>query len=84
MSPYFLVVVGNLDAVEDALGCGNLIGTHDHQHVFRSKNTVLRQNVQDGVAGKNVFVKSIRSGIVLLLASAQNEVNSKLLLVLPF
>ena len=33
---------------------------------------------------KNVFVKSIKSGITLLLASAQNDVNSKLLLVLPF
>ena len=33
---------------------------------------------------KNVLVKSIKSGITLLFASAQKEVNSKLLLVLPF
>ena len=33
---------------------------------------------------KNVLVKSIRSGMILLFASAQKEVNSKLLLVLPF
>ena len=31
---------------------------------------------------KNVLVKSTRSGMILFLASAQNEVNSKLLLVL--
>ena len=33
---------------------------------------------------KNVFVKSIKSGIMRFLESAQYEVNSKLLLVLPF
>ena len=33
---------------------------------------------------KKVRVKSIRSGITLLLASAQKEVNSKLLLVFCF
>ena len=33
---------------------------------------------------KNVLVKSIKSGMTRLFASAQNEVNSKLLLVLPF
>lgn len=33
---------------------------------------------------KNVLVKSIRSGMTRLFASAQKDVNSKLLLVLPF
>ena len=33
---------------------------------------------------KNVLVKSIKSGIIRLFASAQKDVNSKLLLVLPF
>ncbi len=32
---------------------------------------------------KNVFVKSIRSGIMRFFESAQKEVNSKLLLVFP-
>ena len=32
---------------------------------------------------KNVLAKSTKSGMIRLLASAQNEVNSKLLLVLP-
>ena len=33
---------------------------------------------------KNVLAKSIRSGMTLLFASAQKEVNSKLLLVFSF
>lgn len=71
----------NLDAVEDALRRGDLIGAHHQQKVFRRKHAVASQDIQQRVLGKNVLVKSTRSGMTLLLASAQKEVNSKLLLV---
>jgi len=45
-----LLVVGrNLDAAQDLLRGGDLVGAHDQQEVFRGKNTVTGQYVQDGV-----------------------------------
>ena len=41
----------------------------------------IGQQILSGLMQKNVFVKSTRSAITLLLASAQKDVNSKLLLV---
>ena len=48
----FFVVVRNLNTVQDALGGGDLIGPHDHQHLFGGKNTIPRQNIQKGMLGK--------------------------------
>ena len=48
----FLVVVGDLDAVQNALRGSDLVGTHDHQHIFRCEYTVFGQHVQEGVLGK--------------------------------
>ena len=50
--PVLLVVVGDLDAVQDPLGGGDLIRPHDHQHIFRGKNTVPSQHIQNGVLGE--------------------------------
>ena len=50
--PVLLVVIGDLDAVQDPLGGGDLIGPHDHQHIFRGKNTVPGQHIQKGVPGE--------------------------------
>ena len=44
-----LVIVCNLNAVENALGSRNLIRTHDHQHIFRRKDTILCEYIQDGM-----------------------------------
>lgn len=50
--PVLLVVIGDLDAVQDPLGGGDLIRPHDHQHIFRGKNTVPGQHIQKGVPGE--------------------------------
>ena len=47
-----LVVVGDLNAVQDPLGGGDLIGPHDHQHIFRGENAVPGQHIQNGVLGE--------------------------------
>lgn len=78
-----LVVGGDFNAVKNTLRSNDLIGAHHQQEFFRRKNAILGQDIQYRCLGKNVLVKSIRSGIIRFLASAQNDVNSKLLLVLP-
>ena len=35
-----LVVVGDFDAVQNALGGNNLVGTHDQQHIFRREHAI--------------------------------------------
>ena len=50
--PVLLVVIGDLDAVQDPLGGGDLIGPHDHQHIFRSENAVPGQHIQNSVLGE--------------------------------
>ena len=47
-----LVVVSDLNAVQNPLGGGDLIGPHDHQHIFRGENAVPGQHIQNGVLGK--------------------------------
>ena len=64
----------------------------DMKNIHNNCLQVINQYVlgkEDGANYDNrydvtVLVKSIKSGIILLLASAQNDVNSKLLLVFPF
>ena len=75
------VVVGYLDALKDAFRGGYLIGTQDPQELFRGKDTEAGKDIQQVCREKKVLVKSTRSGMILLLPSAQNEVNSKELLV---
>lgn len=48
----FLVVGGDLDAVQNALGGGDLIGPHHHQHLFRSEHAVAGEHVEQGVPGE--------------------------------
>ena len=53
-----LLVVGrDLDAAQDLLRGGDLIGTHDQQEIFRGKNAVAGQDVQDGVLGEKGLCK---------------------------
>lgn len=77
-----LLVVGrNLNAGQNTLGGRNLVRTHHQQQVFGRKDAILRQDVQQRMAGKNVRVKSTKSGMTRFFPSAQKDVNSKLLLV---
>ena len=54
---HLLVVGRNLDAVQNTLGCRNLIRSHNHQNFFRCENTILCQHIQNGVLGKECFRK---------------------------
>ena len=65
---HLLVVGGYLDAVQDALGSCNLIGTHDHQYFFRCENTILGQHIQNSVLGKECFRKINQVGNHLIVA----------------
>ena len=42
-----LIIIGNFDTIENSLRSCNLIRTHDHQHILRCKNTILRKNIQN-------------------------------------
>src|SRR5699024_6455826 len=65
------IVVGNGDTVEDALGGGNLVGPHDHEHIYRGEDTVPGQDVEQGVTGKEGTgkVHQIRQNLVLCVRS---------------
>ena len=54
---HLLVIGRHLNAVENTLGCRNLIGAHNHQNFFRGKYAILGQHVQNGVLGKERFRK---------------------------
>ena len=45
----FLIIMGDFDAVQNALGCRDLIRTHDEQQLFRCKYAVFGQNIQQRV-----------------------------------
>lgn len=53
-----LLVVGrDLDAAQDLLRGGDLVGAHDQQEIFRGKNAVAGQNVQNCVLGEKGLCK---------------------------
>mgnify|MGYP003564817529 CR=1 FL=1 len=53
----FLVVVRDLDARQNPFGRRDLIRTHDQKQVFGRKNTVSRQNIEQGVSRKKCLRK---------------------------
>ena len=66
-APVLAVIVGNLDAVDDPLGGRDLIRAHDEEQILGGKDAVLRQNVQDRMAGEEGTgeVHQIRNHAVL-------------------
>ena len=62
-----LIVVGDLDPVDDPLGGGDLVRAHDEQKILGGKDAVLRQDVQDRMAGEEGTgkVHQIRNHTVL-------------------
>ena len=61
------VVVGNGDAVEDALGGGDLVGPHDHEHILGGEDAVPGQDVEQSVPGKEGAGKVHQIGQDLVL-----------------
>ena len=53
----FLIVIGDLNAVQDPLSGRDLIRTHDHEHAFRSEDAISCQDIQDRMLGKERFGK---------------------------
>ena len=51
------VIMSYLNSVNNALCSCNLIRTHNHQHILRSKNTILRKNVKDCMLSKKSLCK---------------------------
>ena len=47
-----LVIRRDLDARQNALRCRNLVRAHEHQHLFRRKDRVARQNGKQRMLGK--------------------------------
>ena len=41
-----------LYALQDALGCHNLIGAHDKQHLFAGEDTIFREDIEQRTFGK--------------------------------
>ena len=66
-SSIFLIVVGNLNTVQNTFRSCNLIRTHDHQHIFRSENTVFDQYIQNCMPRKKCLCKinQIRNHTIL-------------------
>ena len=56
-SSIFLIVVGNLNTIQNTFRSCNLIRTHDHQHIFRSENTVFNQYIQNCMPRKKCLCK---------------------------
>ena len=42
-----LIIIGNFDTIENSLRSRNLVRPHDHQHILRCKNAVLRKDIQN-------------------------------------
>ena len=48
----FLIIVCNFDAVENPLGCRNLIRAHDEKQIFGGENAIACQNIENRMAGE--------------------------------
>ena len=42
-----LIIIGNFDTIENPLRSRDLVRTHDHQHILRCKNAILRKDIQN-------------------------------------
>ena len=47
-----LIIVCNFDAVENPLGCRNLIRAHDEKQIFGGENAIARQDVENCMTGE--------------------------------
>ena len=52
-----LIIIGNFDTIENSLRSRNLVRPHDHQHILRCKNTVLRKDIQNRMLCKKSLCK---------------------------
>ena len=48
----FFVIMGYLHSVQNTLRGRDLVGTHHHEDVFRGKDAIAGDNIQQGMLGK--------------------------------
>ena len=53
----FLIIICDLNTVQNTLRCRDLVWTHNHQHIFRSKNTVFCEDIQNRMLCKKRLSK---------------------------
>lgn len=72
------VVVRNLQPAQNAFCCGNLVGAHDQQHVFRRENTVPGQKIQQRVLGEKGLCKinQIRDDTILRIRPKRGKLKA--------
>ena len=58
----FLIIVGDLNPVQNALGGDDLIWPHHQQHIFRRKYTITGKNIQNGVLAEKGLGKVHKIG----------------------
>ena len=71
----FLVVVGDLDAVQNAFGGYNLIRPHHQQHIFRRKHAVTGEDIQNGMLAEKSLgeVNKIGDNAVVRICPKRSE-----------
>ena len=84
-----LIVIGHLNALQDAFGSDNLVRAHHHQSLIDSEYAVLGQNIQQGVLSEESLRKraQILNRLVLGIRPPGSELEAircLLAAVLPF
>ena len=74
----FLIIVGDLNAVQNALGGDDLIWPHHQQHIFRRKYTVTGKNIQNGVLAEKGLgeVYKVRDNAVVRICPERSELKA--------
>ena len=74
----FLIIVGDLNAVQNALGGDDLIWPHHQQHIFRRKYTVTGKNIQNGVLAEKGLgeVYKVRDNAVIRIRPERSELKA--------
>lgn len=71
----FLIIVGDLNAVQNALGGDDLIWPHHQQHIFRREHAVAGKNIQNGVLAEKGLgeVYKVRDNAVVRIRPERSE-----------
>ena len=74
----FLIIVGDLNAVQNALGGDDLIWPHHQQHIFHRKYTVTGKNIQNGVLAEKGLgeVYKVRDNAVVGVRPERSELKA--------
>ena len=73
-----LIIRRNLDAIQNTLGGGDLIRTHDHQHVLAGEDAVTGQDIEDRMLGEKRLgkVDQIGDDLVVRVSPERSELKA--------